>query len=162
MQKWSIALIGLIAVSLWSAGVYAQPRSGMGGMGPGRMSGDGLSMLLPLVLKGVDLTAAQQTRVHAIMAAHRATFRTLFSEFQAAHEAIADKLFAAGQVHVEDLTGQVQRAAQVREQLMQEGLKVALEVRALLTPDQIAKAAQLKDRVRALRAEMRSLFAEEP
>ena len=65
-------------------------------------------------------------------------------------------------MHAEDLTGQVQRAAQLREQLMQEGLKVALEVRALLTPDQLAKAAQLKDRVRALRAEMRSLFAEEP
>ena len=35
-----------------------------------------------------------------------------------------------------------------------------VEIRALLTPDQLAKAQKLKDRVRELRAEMRALFEE--
>jgi Spy/CpxP family protein refolding chaperone len=77
---------------------------------------------------------------------------------QVAHKDVADKLFAPGEVQTEDLTTQVQRVAQLREQLMQEGLKVALEVRGILTPEQLAKAADLKERMRALHAEMRGLF----
>ena len=48
--------------------------------------------------------------------------------------------------------------AQLREQLAQEGLKVGIEVRDVLTPEQLTKAAEIKDRIRALRTEMRGLF----
>jgi Spy/CpxP family protein refolding chaperone len=125
------------------------------------MMGDAPGMMLPLVLKGVDLTDEQEKRVHEIMEAHHATFRTLFSELQAAHKDMADKLFAPGEVRAEDLTTEMQRVAQLREQLMREGLKVALEVRGVLTPDQLAKAAELKERMRALHTEMRGLFKEQ-
>jgi Spy/CpxP family protein refolding chaperone len=158
MQKSRLAWVGIVALSLWAATVYAHPRSEMGMMGSGRMMGDAPGMLLPLVLKGVDLTDEQEKQVHGIMAAHRATFRTLFSELQSAHKDVADKLFAPGDVRAEDLTVQMQRVAQLREQLMREGLKVALEVRGLLTPEQLAKAAELKERIRELRTEMRGLF----
>jgi Spy/CpxP family protein refolding chaperone len=124
------------------------------------MMEDGPGMLLPLVLKGVDLTEEQEKRVNEIMTAHRATFRSLFSELQAAHRDMADRLFAPGSVQAEDLTPQIQQVAKLREQLMQEGLKVALEVRGLLTPAQLAKAAEIKDRMRALHTEMRGLFRE--
>jgi Spy/CpxP family protein refolding chaperone len=160
MRKSRLAWVGIMALSLWTATVYAHPRSGMGPMGPGRMAGDAPGMMLPLVLKGVDLTDEQEKQVHEIMAAHRATFRTLFSELQAAHKGMADKLFAPGEVRAEELTTQMQRVAQLREQLMQEGLKVALEVRGLLTPQQLAKAAELKERMDALHTEMRGLFRE--
>jgi Spy/CpxP family protein refolding chaperone len=115
-------------------------------------------MMLPMVLKGIDLTDAQEKQVHAIMQAHRATFGALFGELRTAQEEMADKLFVPGEVRPEDLTGQLQRVAQLREQLMQEGLQVALEVRGVLTPEQLAKAAELKERVRALHTEMRGLF----
>jgi Spy/CpxP family protein refolding chaperone len=52
----------------------------------------------------------------------------------------------------------MQRMAQLREQLAQEGLKVALEVRAVLTPEQLIKAGEIKDRMRALHSEMRGLL----
>jgi Spy/CpxP family protein refolding chaperone len=71
---------------------------------------------------------------------------------------MADKLFAPGNVQAEDFTAQTQRLAQLRDQLMQEGLKVAIEVRELLTPEQLTQAAEIKDRMRALRTEMRGLF----
>ena len=160
MHTSRLVWVGIVVLSLWAATVYGQPRQGMGAMGPGRMMEDGPGMLLPLVLKGVDLTDAQEKQVHEIMTAHRATFRTLFSELQAAHKDLADQLFAPGNVQVEDLTIQMQRMAKLREQLMQEGLKVAIEVRELLTPEQLAKAAEIKDRMRALHTEMRGLFRE--
>jgi Spy/CpxP family protein refolding chaperone len=162
MRRSRLAWVGIVALSLWAATVYGQPRHGMGMMGPGRLMGDAPGMMLPLVLKGVDLTDKQEKQVHEIMAVHRATFRTLFSELQLAHKDMADKLFAPGDVHAEDLAAQTQRVAQIREQLMQEGLKVALEVRGLLTPEQLAKASELRERMHALHTEMRELFKERP
>jgi Spy/CpxP family protein refolding chaperone len=152
--------VGIVLLSLWAATASAQPRQGVGGMGSGRMLEDGPGMLLPLVLKGIDLTAAQEQRVHEIMTAHRATFRTLFAEMQTAHKDLADKLFAPGDVQVADFTTQMQRLAQLREQLMREGLQVAIQVREVLTPEQLVKAAEIKDRLRALHTEMRGLFRE--
>jgi Spy/CpxP family protein refolding chaperone len=162
MNTPRLAWIGVVALSLWVATAYGQPHHGAGPMGAGPMMGDGPGMMLPLVLKGVDLTNAQEKQVHSIMQAHRATLRTLFGELKAAHEGVVDKLFAPGDVHTDDLTNQVQRMAQLREQLMQEGLKVALEVRGVLTPEQLAKASNLKDRMRSLHTEMRELFKEKP
>jgi Spy/CpxP family protein refolding chaperone len=56
----------------------------------------------------------------------------------------------------------MQQMAQLRQQLMQAGLKVALEMRGVLTPQQLAKAAEIKDRMRVLHTEMRELFKDEP
>lgn len=158
MNALRLASIGIVALGLWTATVYGNPRHGMGPMGPGHMMGDGPGMMLPMVLKGLDLTDAQEKQVRTIMQAHRATLRTLFSELKAAHEEMVDKLLTPGEVRAEDLTSQSQRVAQLREQLMQEGLKVALEVRGVLTPEQLTKAAEIKDRMRSLHTEMRDLF----
>jgi Spy/CpxP family protein refolding chaperone len=162
MWKSSLAWIGILALSVGAATVYGQSRHGMGMMGPSLMMGDAPGMMLPLVLKGIDLTAEQEKQVHNIMKAHRATFRSLFRELQGAHKDAADKLFAPGNVQAEDLATQMQRVAQIREQLMQEGLKVALEVRGVLTPEQLTKAAEIKDRMRSLHTEMRQLFKDKP
>ena len=153
-----LMLASFLATTLVAATVFAHPRGGMGHMGAGGMMGDGAGMLLPMILRGVDLTPEQEVRVREIMKTHRATFRPLFGELKKAHEAMAEKLFAPGEVRAEDLSAQLQRIAQLREQLMQEGLKVALEVRGVLTPEQLAKAGELKDRLEALHSEMRSLF----
>jgi Spy/CpxP family protein refolding chaperone len=158
MHTSRLVWVGIVVLSLWAPTVYGQPRQGMAGMGPGRMMDEGPGMLLPLVLKGIKLTEAQEKRIQEIMAAHRAAFRTLFGELRAAHKDMADKLFAPGNVQAEDFTAQTQRLAQLRDQLMQEGLKVAIEVRELLTPEQLTQAAEIKDRMRALRTEMRGLF----
>jgi Spy/CpxP family protein refolding chaperone len=157
MRKASMVVVGMAVMSLISAMVYAEPRLGMGWKS---MMEDGPGMLLPLMLKGVELTPKQDNRVHEIMVAHRATFRTLFNQLRAANEELADKLFAAGEVQPEDLTPQIEQITRLRQQLLQEGLKIALEVRGVLTPEQRAKAAQLKERVRALRVDLRHLLTE--
>jgi periplasmic protein CpxP/Spy len=158
MHTSRLVWVGIVVLGWWAATGYAQARHGMGAMGPGRMLEDGPGMLLPLVLKGIDLSEAQEKRVQEIMAAHRATFRTLFSELQATHKDLADRLLTPGHVKAEDFAIPMQRMAQLREQLAQEGLKVGIEVRDVLTPEQLTKAAEIKDRIRALRTEMRGLF----
>ena len=59
---------------------------------------------------------------------------------------------------MQDLEPLRQRTAQIWERLAEDRLVMALEVRGVLTPEQVAKVAQLKDRYRALRAEMRELL----
>jgi hypothetical protein len=44
--------------------------------------------------------------------------------------------------------------------LLQESSQIVLEVRALLAPEQLAQAAQVKDRLKTLTAEMRQLLPE--
>jgi Spy/CpxP family protein refolding chaperone len=159
MTKISRLMIaGVVALTLVAATAFTHPRGGMGPMHWGGMMGGDAGTLLPMILRGVDLTPEQETRVHEIMQAHRATFRPLFSELKKAHEEMTARLFAPGEVRAEDLTAQLQRVEQLRSQLMQEGLKVALEVRSVLTPEQLAKAGAIKDRMNALHSEMRSLM----
>ena len=159
MKKVSVVFLGLVALSIWTTPVSAQPHRMMGPPGPGgMMMGDGPGMMFPLMLKKLELTTDQDTQVQNIMAAHRDAFKTLFTKLEAAHEEMANKFFAPGELNTADLTSQTQGMSQLREQLMNEGLKVALEIRGVLTPEQIAKAAQLKDQMQALHAEMRSLF----
>jgi len=115
-------------------------------------------MLLPVLLKGANLTPDQDAQVHQIMAAHHPAFRTLFSQLRSAHEELADKLYGPGEVDAAELNTHIDKVSQLREQLLREGLKLALEVRAVLTPEQRARAAEVKDRMRALRGEMRGLL----
>src|SRR6266508_2338646 len=108
-KQWSLVAVVLVAVSLCAATVYGQHRFGMGwkgskgmmGGGPGMME-DGPGMMLPLLLRGADLTPEQKTQMHQIMAGHRATFKTLFSQLHAAQEEVTNKLFAPGEIRAED------------------------------------------------------------
>jgi Spy/CpxP family protein refolding chaperone len=154
-KKLQLALLGLATLGLLCIPAYGQHH--FMGMGP---MGDGPGMMLPLLLKGVNLTTEQQTRVRGIMDTHRPTLHTLFQQLRTAHEEMANKLFAPGAVQAGDLTPQVQHIAQLREQLMQEGLKVTLEVREVLTAEQLAKAAEIKQRMQTLHQEMRNLLQE--
>ena len=167
-KKWSLVTVGLVAVSLCAATVYGQHRfggmgwkgrKGMMGDAPGMM-GDGPGMMLPLLLRGADLTPEQKTQVQKIMANNRDEFHTLFNQVRAAQKDLVDQLFASKAVTVDKLAPQVQLVTQLRGQLLQKGLKTALEVRGVLTPEQLTKAAQRRDRLQALHAEMHSLLEE--
>ena len=74
-KKGYVSVIGMIsvAVTLWSIPAYAQPRPGFHGP-MGGMTGDGGGMMLPMLLRGANLTACEcdfesrgfgQTRVRA-------------------------------------------------------------------------------------------------
>jgi Spy/CpxP family protein refolding chaperone len=152
MKKvWPAVVIGVMVIGLsgWPASAQHRPMLGEMDRGPG---------MFMLLFKGAALTPDQETRVKAILAAHRANARDLMRQLRLAREGIVDKLIAPGAVAAGDLEPVRQQITQLEEQLSQDRLAAALEIRALLTPDQLAKAQRLKDRVRELRAEMRALF----
>ena len=154
MKKvWPAVVIGVMVIGLsgWPASAQHRPMLGEMDRGP---------WMFLLLFKGAALTPNQETRVRAILAAHRANARDLVRQLRTAREGMVDKLFAPGAVAAGDLEPLRQQIAQLEEQLSQYWLGAALEIRALLTPDQLAKAQKLKDRVRELRAEMRALFEE--
>ena len=154
MKKvWPALVIGVMVMGLSVRPANAQHHPMLGEMDRG-------PWMFLLLFKGAALTPNQETRVRAILAAHRANARDLVRQLRTAREGMVDKLFAPGAVAAGDLEPLRQQIAQLEEQLSQYWLGAALEIRALLTPDQLAKAQRLKDRVRELRAEMRALFEE--
>lgn len=146
----------LVLVALSAAPALAQ--------GPGhesssmRWSGGRGDGELWLMIRAANLTPEQQTRVRAILSAHRATARPLIEQLRQAQQELGGKLLAPGPVQAADLQPQLQRIGQLRDQLAQDSAGAALEVRAVLTPEQLARVAQVKDRLRQLREEMRQLM----
>ena len=152
MKKvWPALVIGVMVMGLSVRPANAQHHPMLGEMDRG-------PWMFLLLFKGAALTPNQETRVRAILAAHRANARDLVRQLRTAREGMVDKLFAPGAVAAGDLEPLRQQIAQLEEQLSQDRLAAALEIRALLTPEQLAKAQKLKDRVRELRAEMQALF----
>lgn len=154
LRTKNISAIGvLVAACLWALPGYAQSR-----MGPHERGGDGTGIALPLLLRAANLTPDQKAQVQQIMANHRVTLRELFNQLRAAQDQMANKLFSAGRLQEADLAPQAQQIAQLRNQLADEGLRVVLEIRGVLTPEQLAKASQLKSQMQSLQSQMRSLW----
>ncbi|MFZ0889489.1 MAG: periplasmic heavy metal sensor [Candidatus Binataceae bacterium] len=131
----------------------AQPHGPGGPMGP-------LPMPLMLVLRHADLTTEQQTHVRQIMDANFAQAQPLMKQLDAVHDQIADKLMSTGPVEASDIAPLQQQEAKIHQQLDQQVLSTTLQIRALLTPDQLAKAAELHNKLKSLRAQMEALVGD--
>jgi Spy/CpxP family protein refolding chaperone len=150
--RWAAGLVGLLAV-----GLSAMPAAAQGMPMRGGWSGQEV-FPLRFIMRGVGLTDAQQAQVREIVANHRSRFQALRSQLRTNTQQLTDKLYGPGSVTADDLAALRQQISQVRDQLGQEALLTALEVRNVLTPEQLAKAAQIRQRMQELRAEMRSLM----
>jgi Spy/CpxP family protein refolding chaperone len=128
--------------------------------GPGPLLGDGPPAVLPLLLGGVDLTEEQRERVHAILREHHRGIAELFEEISTLNQQLADALTAPAPDEAA-LDALVEKIAAAREELIREGLKATLEVRKILTPAQIARAAELQARLEALDEERRKLLGDD-
>jgi Spy/CpxP family protein refolding chaperone len=151
----------VMAVVLIGAAGMAQPAAGQGmenEMGRGGPWGRDGGMALPFLIRSANLTPEQETKVRTILSAHRTTTRNVLEQLRRAQDELADKLLAAGPVQTAELQPQLQQIGQLREQLLQDSAQIALEVRAILTPEQLAKAGQVKARMKQLLSEMHHLF----
>ena len=138
-HSWGAVLAGFLLILLTGTTAWAQPPGmwGRGGHGGWHMLG---------LIRGVGLTEAQQAQVRQIVGSHRERFRTLSSELRAAQEALTARLYSPDQVASDDLSPLLRQIDQRRGDLSRESAQVALEVRGVLTPEQLAKAAQLHQR----------------
>jgi len=159
MKRVLASLFVTVLVLATTAGsVAAQGAMGLGLRDEAEGLGEGLRF--PLLLRGAHLTADQQSKVRDVLSAHRGAMRNLTEQLRQAQDEAADKIFAPGPLQPADLQPALQRISALREQLLQESAKVIIEVRALLTPEQLAETARVKDRLRALTTEMRQLLRE--
>lgn len=145
-----LVMIGLFVTSLWITPVAGQDLGGLESLVTGSSRGDGPGTLVLLLLKGIDLTSEQKQQVRNVLVAHRENLETLFRDLQAANAALTKTLFAAEEIGPADIASVAERVSQLRQQLLQEGLQVVLEVRQVLTPEQRAKAARLREQLRTL------------
>jgi protein CpxP len=157
--RTNIGVVGtlMVAICLWTFPSYAQSRP-KPHEPPGGMSGDAPGMALPMLLRGANLTPDQKAQVQQIMANHRGRFRDLFAKLRATQDQMANKLFSAERLQEADLAPQIQQISHLRNQLTEQGLRVVLEIRGVLTPEQLAKASQLKSQIDSLHSQIRSLW----
>ena len=144
-----IVMAGVLLLGLWAAPASGQEPSVLESLAKKSSEGEGLGALLPLLLKGIGLTPEQGQRVKEIVASHRESLQTLFTQLQAANADLANKIIVADEIKAEDLAPQIQRITQLREQLLLEGLYAVLEVREVLTPEQRVKAMRLKEQIQS-------------
>jgi Spy/CpxP family protein refolding chaperone len=154
-----LLMITILTASLSAATVGAQPMGPMrGGAGFGPEPG----MMLPMLIRKVGLSDTQRQQVRTILNGHRPRFQTLFPQLRDAQQALESRLVSTDPVKAEDLAPQIQRVADVRKQILQEGVAVAIEVRGILTPEQLARAAEMHTQMGALRDQMHKLVGEPP
>ncbi|MDE2058663.1 MAG: periplasmic heavy metal sensor [candidate division NC10 bacterium] len=152
-----VVLMAILAASLWTASAYGQSHRDRAM----RWERGDEGLFLPLLVSGAGLTETQQAQLKQLVASHRPRVDALQRQFRAAREQLIEKLYTPGSLKADDLTSLRQQIGTLRESLAQESLQVALEIRKLLTPEQLAKAKQRRQRLNELRAEMRSLLEEE-
>ena len=145
----------------------APPPGGPGGPPPGAPPGpppmmmlgaEGPGPLLPLILHQAKLTPEQHEKVKKILDADREQLRSLFAQLDRANQQLSSKLFASQDVKLADLMPEIDRTSALRRQLMEQGVKTTLAVRAVLTPEQLARVTEVKQKMDKLQAEMRQLM----
>src|SRR5262245_32877235 len=122
--------------------------------GPGTWGGG----LMP-PLRALDLTPEQQTQVRSILTTSRQSNQPIAEQLRQAQQQLSDRMLTPGQLTAADVQAQLQQIAQLRQQLLQNRAQTALDVRAVLTPEQLTKAAEVKAKMRQLRSEMHQLTA---
>lgn len=145
----NIAIAALISLVLWSATAFAdggwQGRHGGMGWGGG-------------ILRTVGLTDAQKDQIRQIHASHRPQMRALGQQLRTVQRQIGDQLYGATAPTPGSLAPLTQQIDQLRSQMAQARLQMTLEIRNVLTPEQLAKAAQTRQQLRQLHEQQRNLL----
>src|SRR5262249_42636525 len=148
----------VLLLAAWLAPAGAQVQGPPHGRGP-RGAWGGAGFMLGVPLHSLNLTPDQQTQVTSIMSTYRSQAKPIVQQLRQAQGDLSDKLLASGQLQAADLQSQLQTISQLRSQLLQLSAQATLEVRNLLTPDQLAAAAQTKAKLKDLRSQMHQLMA---
>jgi Spy/CpxP family protein refolding chaperone len=127
--------------------------------GPGHPGGRGGGLLLGVPLRALSLTPDQRTQVMTLLSAARTAARPIVQQLHQAQNALADALLASPSA---DVSAQLTVINGLRSQLLQSRVQTTAQVLAILTPDQLAQAVQLKAQLSQLRTQMRQLLGPTP
>ena len=149
----ALMLVAALLGSVLPAVAQMRPERGERG-GWGREGG----MALPLLIRAAKLSPEQDGKVRAILTNHRTVTRNTVEQLRRAQDELADKLLGPAPVQVTDLQPLLKQIAALREQLLQDSAQIALEVRSVLTPEQLARAGQVKARMQQLQSELQQIY----
>jgi hypothetical protein len=124
----------------------------MRGHGPGGPGGPPFRLLV------AQMSPDQRVQVRQLLRDGRVQMRQIMKALHDAHEELANKSLAPGALTAADLAPTTQKIAALHQQLLDQGVQVMLKIRALATPDQLTKAQATKQKLDALREEMKSLL----
>ena len=117
---------------------------------------------LMMTLRAANLTTAQKDQVHKILEASHAQVKPLFKKLHSIHEQIADKLVSTGKVTMSELEPLQKEQSEIRAQLDQQMMETALKVRAVLTPAQLKKVADVNAKLKAIHKQIEALMGPPP
>jgi hypothetical protein len=154
--------IGTVVVALLLINLVPAPAYGQG-----RTDAETQAMIMatfgflsPRLLNALNLTPEQVAKVEASKKAFREAQRAYLSELAPIRKEVGDKLFGSNPVREADVAPQITKIADLREKILQEGFRIALDVRQVLRPDQLAKAAAIRQQLLEIQNEVRSLYNE--
>jgi Spy/CpxP family protein refolding chaperone len=150
MAAVALVLIGVVAgVGLVLVGTDTATAQVIGAPPASAGEPPNATLLLPMLLASVALTADQIARVHELVEARRPVSEQLTEQLRQAEEQLADDLTSADELPVADIQAQLDAISALRQQLLEEAASFSLELRSILTPDQLTVVQQAKDRLRA-------------
>jgi Spy/CpxP family protein refolding chaperone len=157
-------LIGSLAAGLFIA-LPASAESSMdsmprthGGMGHHMHAMGGGDSHFMMLLRSANLTPQQLAQVRQILKNEKQQMKTVYAGFHALHEQMAAKLLAPGNVTPADLAPLEQKAAKYQQQISRDMIETALAVRNILTPEQLARVAQVHQQLQNLHEQIRNLM----
>jgi len=147
---------GLLVLNLMSSPVYGQARNA----DTQAMAAFTFGLLSPRLLNALNLTPDQVTKIEVHKKALTEANKAFVTEVTALRKEVADKLYGPNPVTEADVARQITKIADLREKILREGFRIALEVRHVLRPDQLAKAAAIRQQLLEIQGEVRGLFNE--
>ena len=149
-------VVGLLVSNLTASPVYGQPSN----TDNQAMTAFTFGLLSPRLLAALNLTPDQVARIEASKKALREANKSFVMEVTALRKEVADRLYGPNPAREADVAPQITRIADLREKILRDGFKVALEVRQTLRPDQLAKAASIRQQLLEIQSEVRELYNE--
>ncbi|MBI4488314.1 MAG: periplasmic heavy metal sensor [Deltaproteobacteria bacterium] len=151
-----IGTVGLLLLNLLSSPAYGQANGGMNQA----MTIATFGLMSPRLLGALNLTPEQAMRIEGLKEAFRQAQRAYLKEIIPLRTEVADKLFGPNPVSEADVAGQITKIADLREKILREGFRIAYEMRRVLTPEQLAKAAAIRQQLLKIGSEVRDLYNE--
>jgi Spy/CpxP family protein refolding chaperone len=109
-------------------------------------------------LRGVQLTDTQRTQLHTLMQSARKDSQPIEQQLHTVHQQIEEALISTASINTAQLTSLQQQESSLRAQLDGNRLNTAIQARALLTTEQLAKAASVHQQLESLHAQERQLL----
>lgn len=160
MKKLTVAILSIVLVAMGAMFVFAQDGAGQkdGKRGFGKRGGHhrgGHGMML----RGLDLTDEQKAQVKTIMQSSRESSKPLREQMKANRQKL-QTLSDSGNFDQAQVQALADEQGKLTAQMIVEKEKVKSQISAILTPEQKAKAAEMKAQFKQKREERKQKWAE--